>query len=297
LKIIDRADALIEGNRPGVCERLGIGPDVCLKRNPRLVYGRVTGWGQTGPMADRAGHDINYIALAGALYICGREGEHPAIPQNYVGDMAGGGLLLAFGVVCAMLEASRSGKGQIIDAAMIDGAASQISALLMMRAMGRFSDERGTNMGDGGAHFYEVYKTADGKYLAVGAIEPAFYSAFRQDAGLDDPAFDAQMDRTRWPALKKMVAARIATKTRDEWTQIFSKEACVAPVLSLSEVQDDPHLRARKVYLEDDPLQPAPIPKFSRTPGGVACSPPAPGQDADSVLMEWDIAGEKARRF
>ena len=287
LQLVDGADALIEGNRPGVAERLGFGPEVCLARNPRLVYGRVTGWGQTGPKAEQAGHDINYIALSGALHICGRAGERPAIPQNFVGDMAGGGMLLAFGIACAIIEAKGSGKGQVVDAAMIEGAASQLSAILTVRAAGRFNDERGTHFGDGGAHFYEVYETADHKYLSVGAIEPAFYRAFRVGAGLDDPQFDKQMDESAWPELKEKVARRIATKTRDEWMAIFTPDACVAPVLSLSEVENDPHIAARKVFFrEGDVLQPSPVPKFSRTPGAVACPPPPRGADTEAVINE-----------
>ncbi|RJG08271.1 CaiB/BaiF CoA transferase family protein [Massilia cavernae] len=290
LALIDRADGLIEGNRPGVAERLGLGPDHCLARNPRLVYGRVTGWGQTGPMAQWAGHDLNYIALAGALHVCGRAGERPAIPQNFVGDMGGGGLLLAFGMVSALFEALRSGKGQVVDAAMIEGAASQLSGVLTMQAMGSFEGGRGTHIADGGAHFYEVYDTADGKYIAVGAIEPQFYAAFRRDAGLTDPQFDAQMDQARWPDLKARVARRIAEKTRDEWVAIFSSEACVAPVLSLSEVENYPHNAAREVFLrEGGVLQPSPVPKFSRTPGAVACPPPARGADTDAVFRDWGI--------
>lgn len=288
LQLVDGADALIEGNRPGVAERLGFGPEVCLARNPRLVYGRVTGWGQNGPKAQQAGHDINYIALSGALHVCGRAGERPAIPQNFIGDMAGGGMLLAFGIACAIIEAKGSGKGQVVDAAMIEGAASQLSAILTVRAAGRFDDARGTHFGDGGAHFYEVYETADHKYISVGAIEPAFYRAFREGAGLlDDPQFDEQMNERAWPELKEKVARRIATKTRGEWVEIFSPEACVAPVLSLSEVEDDPHMAARGVFFrQGDVLQPAPVPKFSRTPGGVGCASPRRGADTQAVLNE-----------
>jgi alpha-methylacyl-CoA racemase len=290
LNLIDRADALIEGNRPGVTERLGLGPEVCLARNPRLVYGRITGWGQNGPMANRVGHDINYIALSGALHTCGRQGERPAIPQNFVGDMGGGGLLLAFGIACAIIDAQRSGKGQVVDAAMVDGAAIQLSGLLTMRALGRFSDERGSNMADGGAPFYDVYETADGKYLSVGAIEPAFYRAFRKGAGLDDPAFDAQMDAARWPELRAKVASKIIEKTREQWMEIFEGDACVAPVLSLSEVESHPHNIARGVFFRDgNVLQPSPVPRFSRTPGAVANPPPARGNDTQAVLSEWGV--------
>jgi alpha-methylacyl-CoA racemase len=288
LKIMDGCDALIEGNRPGVAERLGFGPEVCLARNPRLVYGRITGWGQTGPMAQRAGHDINYVAISGALHGIGRAGERPGIPQNFVGDMGGGGLLLAFGIACAMIEAIRSGRGQVVDAAMVEGAAIQLSGLLTMQAMGRFDDERGTHMGDGGAHFYEVYETADGKYLAVGAIERPFYDAFRAGAGLDDPVFDDQMNEAQWPALKLKVAERLKTRTRDDWMAIFSPDACVAPVLAVAEVEADPHNAARQVFFRQGGiLQPSPVPKFSRTPGAVANPPPRRGTDTEAVLGEF----------
>jgi alpha-methylacyl-CoA racemase len=291
LALIDRADAVIESNRPGVAERLGVGPDVCLSRNPRLVYGRITGWGQDGPMAHWAGHDINYIALAGALHVCGRAGERPAIPQNFVGDMGGGGLLLAFGVLAAILKARSSGRGQVVDAAMVDGAAIQLSALLTMQAQGRFDERRGSHFGDGGSHFYEVYETADGKYLAVGAIEPQFYARFRAEAGLDDPDFDAQWDEARWPRLQQKVAGRIAEKTRDEWVALFSSESCVAPVLALSELDAHPHNAARTTFFRDRGiLQPAPAPRFSRTPAQVSAPPAERGADTQAVLREWGVA-------
>lgn len=291
LGLVERADAVIEANRAGVAERLGIGPEVCLARNPRLVYGRVTGWGQTGPLADRAGHDINYIALAGALHVCGREGEKPAIPQNFVADMGGGGLYLAFGMTAALLEARQSGRGQVVDAAMIEGTALQLSILLTLRAFGQFDDRRGGSFIGGGAPFYEVYETKDGAYLAVGAIEPAFYRAFLRDAGLDDPAFDAQWDRARWPALRAAVAARLRERTRDDWMERFGSESCVAPVLGLSEVEQHPHMAARGVFMRDgEVLQPAPGPRFSRTPGAVSTPPPRPGADWEAVLRDWGVA-------
>lgn len=290
LQLIENADAVIESNRPGVAERLGIGPDDCLARNPRLVYGRVTGWGQEGPLADAAGHDITYIALGGALGVCGRQGERPAIPQNFIGDMGGGGLLLAFGMLAAIIEARQSGQGQTVDAAMIDGAAIQMSALLTMHGMGRFDEHRGTHFGDGGAHFYEVYETADGGHLAVGCIEPQFYRTFRDDAGLDDPEFDRQWDEAAWPSLQLKTAARLKEKTRAEWEAIFSPEACVTPVLSLSELDRHPHNAARGTYLRDGGLlQPAPAPRFSRTPGAIASPPPRRGADMDVVLRSWGV--------
>lgn len=289
LSLIEKADGLIEGNRPDVTERLGLGPDVCLARNPRLVYGRMTGWGQTGPMAMHAGHDINYIALAGALDVCGHEGQAPAIPQNFVGDMGGGGMFLAFGMLAAIIEASNSGQGQVVDAAMIDGAALQMTGVLTLEAMGRFTDERGTHMADGGSHFYQTYKTRDGKYLSVGAIEPQFYEAFRHDAGLTDLEFDRQMDRAAWPSLKQKTAARIAEKTRDEWVAMFTPEACTAPVLSIYEVEQNPHHAERQSFVRDamDVLQPSPGPRFSRTPGAIASPPPERGADTQSVFDDW----------
>jgi len=290
LKLVERADAVIEAHRAGVAERLGIGPEVCLARNPKLVYGRVTGWGQTGPLAEWAGHDINYIALAGALHVCGREGERPAIPQNFVADMGGGGLYLAFGMLAALLEARQSGRGQVVDAAMIEGVALQLSVVLTLRAFGQFGDRRGTSFIGGGAHFYEVYETRDGQHIAVGAIEPLFYRTFLREAGLEDPEFDAQWDRARWPALKEKVAARLRERTRDDWMTVFSSEACVAPVLALSEVEQHPHMAAREVFIRDgDILQPAPGPRFSRTPAAVSAPPPRPGDETQAVLRDWGL--------
>ncbi|WP_068076614.1 CaiB/BaiF CoA transferase family protein [Novosphingobium lentum] len=291
LQLVDRADAVIEPNRPGVAEKLGFGPDVCLSRNPRVVYGRMTGWGQTGPRAAAAGHDINYIALSGALHTIGPAEDVPAIPNNFVGDMGGGGLFLAFGILAAVIETRQSGIGQVIDAAMIEGAALQMMGFLTMKANGFFTDNRASHYSDGASHFYQVYRTADGKLLSVGAIEPQFYAAFRVGAGFaDDPEFDRQMDPAAWPSLKAKVAARIATKTRAEWDALFSPEACVAPVLASGELADDPHLAARASYFTaDGVLQAAPGPKFSRTPGAVACPPPQPGADTEAVLKDWGV--------
>jgi alpha-methylacyl-CoA racemase len=291
LALIAKADALIESNRPGVAEKLGLGPDVCLARNPRLVYGRITGWGQTGPMAKWAGHDIDYIALSGALYACGNGDHPPAIPGNFVGDMGGGGIFVAFGITSALIHAQRTGKGQVVDAAMIEGAASQMAGMMTMKAIGRYDDRRGTHMSDGGSHFYNVYTCKDGKYVAVGCIEPQFYASFRKGAALTDPEFDAQMDAARWPSLKQKVASRIAEKTRDEWMRIFDSEACVAPILAPSEVEHHPHMAERQAYIRiDDVLQPAPGPKFSLTPGAVARAPVNRGADTEAVLKEWGIA-------
>ncbi|VVN97451.1 CaiB/BaiF CoA transferase family protein [Pseudomonas fluorescens] len=287
LALIAHADGFIEGNRPGVAERLGIGPDKCLRRNPRLVYGRVTGWGQSGPLALAAGHDINYIAVGGALGLCGRPGV-PVIPQNFVGDMAAGGLLLAFGMVSALLEAGRSGQGQVVDAAMIDGVASLLSAMLTMHASGCLHEETAPFFGDGSAHFYGVYRTSDGKYLSVGAIEPAFYAAFLRDAELSDSAFDAQWDTTLWPELKEKVARRIAQRTSTEWVSAFSRDACVAPVLSLTELEHHPqHVARANFFREAGVLQASPVPKFSRTPGAVASPPNSRPVDIAALIGQW----------
>lgn len=292
LQLTDRADGVIEAFRPGVAERLGVGPEACLARNPRLVYGRVTGWGQTGPLAEWAGHDINYIALSGALHLCGHEGEKPAIPQNFVADMGGGGLYLAFGMLAALLEARQSGRGQVVDAAMIEGVALQMSVVLALRALGAMDDRRGLGLLGGGAHFYNVYETADGQCLAVGAIEPQFYRTFLREAGLDDPDFEHQWDRSRWPRLRQKVAARLKERTRAEWLETFGSEACVTPVLALSEVEEHSHLSARQVFLRDgNVLQPAPGPRFSRTPADSLR--PATGETAEAVLKDW-AAGQPA---
>ena len=263
------ADGLIEGFRPGVLERLGIGPDVLLEDNPRLVIGRMTGWGQDGPWAKMAGHDIDYIALAGALHTYGRAGEKPTPPINMVGDFGGGGMLLAFGMVSAMLHAQRTGQGQVVDCAMVDGAALLMSMIWSFRAAGFWRDTRGVNLLDTGAHFYDTYETKDGKFLAVGAIEGQFYAELRRLAGLaEDAALDAQMDFSAWPALKQKLAAVFVQKTRDEWMAVFEgTDACVAPVLSLKEAPLHPHNAARGTFTEAAGVtQPAPAPRFSATP-------------------------------
>src|ERR1700761_4602949 len=260
LKLIERADALIEGFRPGVMERLGVGPDVCLKRNPRLVYGRMTGWGQTGPLAMAAGHDMNYIAISGALHAIGTKDAKPVPPLNLVGDFGGGALYLAMGVLAGIVEAQRSGEGQVVDAAMTDGAASLMTMFYGMTAMGIWKDERGSNMLDGGAHFYDTYETKDGKYVSIGSIEPQFYKELMEKTGIADPAFAAQMDRNAWPVLKEKLAAKIKTKTRDEWDAIMSgSDVCFAPILSIAEAPKHPHNVARKTFLDiDGVVQPAP---------------------------------------
>lgn len=290
LKLVDRADALIEGFRPGVMERLGVGPDVCLARNPRLVYGRMTGWGQTGPLADAAGHDINYIALTGALHAIGNRGGKPVPPLNLAGDFGGGALYLAFGVVCGLLEAKSSGKGQVIDAAMTDGAASLMTMFYGMTAMGLWKDERGANMLDSGAHFYDTYETKDGKYVAIGSIEPQFYRELLEKTGIADAAFAAQMDRNAWPALKEKLIAVIRTKTRDEWDRIMlGSDVCYAPVLSLAEASKHPHNVARKTFIEVDGVtQPAPAPRFSRTAPEVQGPPQSANNEA--ALAKWGFS-------
>jgi alpha-methylacyl-CoA racemase len=292
LELCERADALIEGFRPGVMERLGLGPEPCMQRNPRLVYGRMTGWGQAGPLAQAAGHDINYIALSGALHAIGRAGERPVAPLNLVGDFGGGGLLLAFGVVCALLEAQRSGCGQVIDAAMIDGASLLMAMFHGMRASGLHREERGTNLLDTGAHFYETYETADGKHVAIGAIEPQFYAELLARIGLAGEALPAQMDRLRWPELKERLAAVFKQKTRAEWCELLEgSDACFAPVLSMSEAIEHPHMRARGSFVMiEGHAQPAPAPRFSRTPPEVQRPSAHAGQNTDEGLARWGIS-------
>lgn len=297
LRLVEGADVLTEGFRPGVMERLGVGPDECLARNPRLVYGRMTGWGQDGPMAPMPGHDINYISLSGALWPIGRGGEAPVPPLNLVGDFGGGGMLLVVGVCAALLERARSGEGQVVDAAMVDGSSLLNGFLYGMRAAGTWGDERGQNLLDTGAPFYETYETADGKWVSVGALEPKFYRTLLERLGLDfDPA--AQYDRSSWPVLRSKLADTFRTRTRDEWCEVFDgAEACFAPVLDPWEAPDHPHNRARGTFTESFGVsQPSPAPRFSRTPGRIAGPPPRAGQHTDHVLTEWGIeAGEIAR--
>ncbi|CAN5562827.1 CaiB/BaiF CoA-transferase family protein [soil metagenome] len=300
LRLVDSADALIEGFRPGVTERLGLGPDACLARNTKLVYGRMTGWGQDGPYASAAGHDINYIALAGALEGIGRAGGPPTPPLNLVGDFGGGGMLLAFGVACGLLEASRSGKGQVVDAAMVDGAATLSAMFFGFKAMGMWAPERGTNLLDTGAHFYDVYECADGRYVSIGSIEPQFYAELLRLSGLgDEPDLPAQMDRAQWPAMKERVAALFRTKTRDEWCEVMEgTDVCFAPVLSLDEAPGHPHNVARGTFVErDGVVQPAPSPRFSRTEPGVAGPPSSPGQHTDAVLADWGFDADEVAKF
>lgn len=289
LDLVESADALIEGFRPGVAERLGIGPDDCLARNPRLVYGRMTGWGQSGPYAHTAGHDINYIALAGALDPIGRAGGPPVPPLNLVGDFGGGGLLLAYGLVCALLETSRSGEGQVVDAAMVDGSAVLTTMFHAFTAMGIWNPERGTNLLDTGAHFYDTYETSDGGYVAIGSIEPQFYAELLRLTGLDQDAdFAAQMDRSRWPELTDRLAEVFRTKTRDEWCEIMEgTDVCFAPVLSITEAPQHPHNVERGTFVEVAGVtQPAPAPRFSRTTAEIQRPPSHAGQHTDELLGE-----------
>jgi alpha-methylacyl-CoA racemase len=291
LRLVEKADALIEGFRPGVTERPGLGPSDCLGRNPRLVYGRMTGWGQEGPYAQAAGHDINYIALAGALHGIGRRGQAPVPPLNLVGDFGGGGMLLALGVACALVESGRSGQGQVVDAAMVDGAALLMTMFHAFTAIGMWKEERGTNLLDTGAHFYDVYETADGGHVSIGSIEPQFYAELRRLAGLEADEWSAQMDQSAWPDLKAKLADVFKTKTRDEWCRVMEHtDVCFAPVLSISEAPQHPHNVARSTFVDvAGVVQPAPAPRFSRTPGAIARPPAQPGQHTDEALADWGI--------
>jgi alpha-methylacyl-CoA racemase len=292
LRLIERADGLLEGFRPGVMERLGLGPDVCLARNSRLVYGRMTGFGQTGPMARAAGHDINYIALAGALDPIGRHGQPPTPPLNLVGDFGGGGLMLAFGMVCALVERARSGQGQVVDAAMVDGAATLMTILHSAQQAGWWNEERGTNMLDSGAHFYDVYETADGKYVSIGSIEPQFYAELLKLTGLDASEFAPQMDRARWPLLAEKLRAVFVKKTRAEWCAIMEgSDVCFAPVLSISEARRHPHNVERGTFVDVAGFeQPRPAPRFSRTDSGIQRPPARVGEHTDEALADWGFS-------
>jgi alpha-methylacyl-CoA racemase len=289
LRLAASADVLVEGFRPGVAERLGIGPDVCLERNPRLVYGRMTGWGRDGPLARRAGHDIDYIALSGALHPVGPADRPPTPPLNYVGDFGGGGMLLVVGILAALYERERSGRGQVVDAAMIDGSALLSTLFHGLRAGGLWSDGRGGNLLDGSAPFYATYRTADGGHVAVGAIEPQFYAELLDGLGLTQDELPPQDDRASWPRTQQRFAAIFATRTRDEWAERFSgTDACVAPVLALGEAPGHPHNAARGVFVDvGGVVQPAPAPRFSRTPAPVPTAPPSPGEHTDAALAAW----------
>jgi alpha-methylacyl-CoA racemase len=302
LKLVEQADILQEGFRPGVMERLGLGPDVVLKRNPKIVYGRMTGWGQEGPLAHAAGHDINYISLTGALHAIGPKEGKPVPPLNLVGDFGGGALYLAMGMLAALLSARDTGKGQVVDTAMTDGATSLMSMFFGFMASGMWEDDRYRNMLDGGAHFYDTYECSDGNFISLGSIEPQFYALLREKAGLNDPAFDAQMDKGQWPQLKEKLATVMKSKSRDEWCEIMEgTDICFAPVLSIGEAKDHPHNKARKTIVErDGVVQPNVAPRFFGTPSEIQGPPPSAGGDTDDVLGAWgfsadDIAGLKEK--
>jgi alpha-methylacyl-CoA racemase len=295
LRLAETADALIEGFRPGVAERLGVGPEHCMERNRRLVYGRITGFGQDGPLAQKVGHDINYVAIAGALHPIGRADSPPVPPLNLVGDFGGGGMLLAFGVVCALFETKRSGLGQVVDAAMVDGSALLMSMIYGMRSLEFWSDQRGANLVDGGAPFYDVYETADQKYVAVGAIEEPFYGQLLHALGLSPSDLPAQMDRDRWPEVKTRFTDIFRTRTRGEWCEKFEgTDACISPVLTMGEALEYPHNVARSTFLDvNGTVQPAPAPRFSRTAPAVSRPPARTGEHTDEVLMEWGFSAEE----
>ena len=300
LGLVEQADGLIEGFRPGVAERLGVGPDECFARNKRLVYGRMTGWGQDGPMASMAGHDIDYIAIGGALWSLGRADSAPVPPLNLVGDFGGGGMLLAFGMVAALLEAARSGEGQVVDAAMVDGAATLMTMIHAFHRHGLWNDERGANMLDTGAPFYEVYETSDGKWMAVGGIEAQFYTELIRGLGLGgDTSLPSQMTRDQWPSMKVRFAEIFRSKTRDEWSAIFDgTDACVVPVLSPWEAHLHPHNVARSTFVEvNGTVQPAPAPRFSRTPSSISKPPSPPGADTISALVEWGVPQDAVKKL
>lgn len=292
LKLIEKADALIEGFRPGVTEKLGIGPVVSLKRNPKLVYGRMTGWGQDGPLAEAAGHDINYIALSGALHCIGKEGEPPPPPLNLIGDFGGGGMMLAFGIMCGLFEVQKSGKGQVVDASMVEGSAIMMNLFYGFLAAGGWSEAKGTNLLDGGAHFYQCYETLDQKWVSVGSIEPQFYALLLKHAGISDADFQNQMDMQKWPGFKNKLAEVFKQKTRDEWCEIMEgTDVCFAPVLSMSDAIRHPHNEARKSFIEiDGVLQPAPAPRFSRTKPDIPNPPPSSGEHNVSALKDWGFS-------
>jgi alpha-methylacyl-CoA racemase len=289
LDLIAAADVLIEGFRPQVMERLGLGPDVVLKRNPRLVYGRMTGWGQTGPLSQAAGHDINYIAITGALDSFRSGSGETVSPLNLVGDYGGGALYLVVGVLAAVIEARTSGKGQVVDAAMCDGVSSMLTMFHSLRATGRWTEQPRTNLLDGGAPFYRTYECKDGGFMAIGALEPQFYAELRQLAGLDEECYDAQMNRAEWPKVQEKMAALFKTKTRDEWARILEgSDACAAAVLGLFDAPKHPHLAARQTFVTADGyVQPAPAPRFSRTPSAIQGSPAVTPVDAADILAQW----------
>jgi alpha-methylacyl-CoA racemase len=292
LALASKADAIIEGFRPGVMERLGLGPEALLKANPKLVYGRMTGWGQDGPLAPRAGHDINYIALTGVLHAIGRAGGAPVPPLNLVGDFGGGGMLLAFGIACALVEAQKSGKGQVVDAAMVDGASILAAMFSGMMAARRWSEARGENILDTGAPWYDTYETKDGKHVAIGSIETKFYEELLLKLQLNAKDLPAQHDRKGWPALRKLFSEKFKEKSRDEWCTVFEgSDACFAPVLTFSEARAHPHNVARKTFTHSSKVdQPAPAPRFSRTPGAIRRAPPERGAGGGDALKDWGFS-------
>jgi alpha-methylacyl-CoA racemase len=295
LRMVRHADALIEGFRPGVMERLGLGPDVCLERNPRLVYGRMTGWGQEGPLAQAAGHDINYISLTGALHAIGPAGGGPVPPLNLIGDFGGGGMLLAFGVVCAMLEAAHSGKGQVVDAAMTDGSAALMAAVYGIKARGGWTNERGANLLDGGAPFYGTYQCKDGKWISVGSLEPQFYELLREKAGMAEPSVTDRWTKETWGNNRKKLGQIFKAKTQAEWCAIMEgSDVCFAPILDLDEAPRHPHNKQRQTFVDVDGVtQPAPAPRFSRTPGAVQAPPPKAGEHSEAVLRDWGFSTQE----
>ena len=292
LKIIEKADALIEGFRPGVMEKLGLGPEKCLKKNPKLVYGRMTGWGQEGPLSKFAGHDINYLSLTGALHSIGRKGSNPTPPLNLVGDFGGGGMFLAFGIVCALIEASKSDKGQVVDAAMVDGVTSLMAMVHGLLSTDIWEDKPASNFLDTGSHYYDTYECLDGKYVAVGAIEPKFYNSLVEVLGLNKISEEKeQMDKSRWPELKKKFSSIFLTKTRGEWCKIMKdKDVCFSPVLSITEAYEHPHNKARKLFLKNGKrIEPAPAPRFSRTPGSIKRDLSGSNAETSKLLFDWGL--------
>ena len=299
LRLISQADGLVEGFRPGVMERLGLGPEICLKQNKELVYGRMTGWGQDGPLANVAGHDINYIALAGALGSIGDQERGPVPPLNLVGDFGGGGMMLAFGMVCGLLETKSSGKGQIIDAAMLEGSALLMAGVLLSKNAGSWNDRRGENWLDGGAPFYNIYECKDGEWICIGCIEPQFYALMREHLNLKDKLWDKQWSRDLWPQQKKVLREIFSKKTREEWDNLLGNlDVCFAPVLNLDEIMDHPHNKAREVFLAPGGnIQPAPAPRFSRTPGRIQSPPAKPGEHNSEVLENWGFRKNEVEKL
>ena len=299
LEMIDGADALIEGFRPGVMERLGLGPEVCLERNPGLVYGRMTGWGQTGPLSKSAGHDINYISIGGALGAMGYADRPPAPPLNLIGDFGGGAMYLLCGMLAALLERNSSGRGQVIDAAMTDGTASLLSPFYGLMAMDMWTTKRHSNRLDGGAPFYGSYECADGKYISIGSLEPQFYALLLEKAGIDDPQFETQYVQENWPEMREKAAAVFRSKTREQWCELMEgSDVCFAPVLDLAEAPQHPHNRARQTFVEfDGVVQPAPAPRFSRTQGEIQSSAARVGEHSEQILADWGFEQERIEEF